>query len=84
MTTTFGNLRGGFCTFSYTIFNVTVSEVNIITQPQNGSLETVAPKSAKYIANGGFKGMDRFTIQYCGDVSGKKRCETSDYNLMVN
>ena len=71
------------CTFRYSTTRSVVEETIISSKPKHGILEVVSVNGAKYTPSKGYKGIDTYSIKYCGSYLGEKGCATYNYTTTV-
>ena len=71
------------CTHNYATTRTTVTDTIIASKPKHGTLEVVSVNGATYTPKKGYKGVDTYSIKFCGSYLGEKGCATYNYTTTV-
>jgi Bacterial Ig domain len=72
------------CMFRYVAGGMlTFTSANIISKPQNGSLEQTQQFTFRYTPKKGFKGTDTMILKTCGSTHSGSGCSTLTYKVKV-
>jgi hypothetical protein len=62
---------------------VTFTSARIIKKPDNGTFQQVGVFAFRYLPAGGFKGLDQYAIEVCGQNKERSGCATITYHVTV-
>ena len=78
-----GSVWGGVCPHVFKTTTSTIKSTTIMLKPKNGKLTVFDENGARYIPNKDFKGIDYYTIKYCGNTMGTEGCATVEFEMKV-